>query len=525
MMSLWYNFSQLRSAPLLLRIDNLIHRYVTHQILAPTRIGIAMRATLTVLIGIMIGVGVTVAGDMSSKNRLMVLVLMLLPFAMMLVNNLRLVMLAIIPFETAIPVDTNLNYREDLAVYSAIAGFNISITAIVLVALYFFWITQMLAQRGELARLFPKVSLPHLGYFLATLLSMRVATDPSMTLNEVILIFYALLLTTYIISTFSRREELQFMMIVVCAVLVLQGLLMIGVFLIRDDIRVGPLFVRFDSHTGRVGGTLGSPNGAATYLVMMLPITVVGMAMFQKRWLKQLATAAFILGVTGLFLTQSRGGLIGFTVSMMILSLMAAARGWMKLKWPLMIAYVGMIPMVMLAPILFARFLSDDGGSAESRGPLAEIAMRMIEDHWVFGVGANNFAIVKDYYVTPEFADAWLSTVHNHFLRVWAEMGIIGLGAYLVLIITTLYIGLLCWEMRGIDPLMGMLAIALSAGILGLQLQLAFELFNARTPVHTLWFTSGLVIASYTIARRERRALPAAQQTAPPAALAAEQRL
>lgn len=461
---------------------------------------------------------------MSSKNRMMVLLLMLLPFAMMLVNNLRLVMLAVIPFETAIPVDTHLNYRDDLAVYSAIAGFNISTSAIVLVALYFFWITQMLSQRGELAHLFPRVSLPHLGYFLATLLSMRVATDPSMTLNEVIIIFYALLMTTYIISTFSRREELQFMMIVVCAVLVLQGLLMIAVFLIRDDIRVGPLFVRYDSHTTRVGGTLGSPNGAATYLVMLLPITVVGMAMFQQRWLKQLAAAAFVLGVVGLFLTQSRGGLIGFTISMVILSLMAAARGWMKLKWPLMIAYVGMVPMVMLSPILFARFMEDDGGSAESRGPLAEIAMRMIADHWVFGIGANNFAIVKDYYVTPEFADAWLSTVHNHFLRVWAEMGIIGLGAYLFLIITTLYIGLLCWEMRGIDPLMGMLAIALSAGILGLQFQLAFELFNARTPVHTLWFSSALVIASYTIARRERRALLVDQPSLSPATREAEQR-
>lgn len=524
-MTFWHNLSQIRSAPSLLRIDNLIHRYVTHQLFAPTRIGIAVRVLVTVLIGMVIGVGVTVAGDMSSKNRMMVLALMLLPFAMMLVNNLRLVMLAVIPFETAIPLDTNLNYREDLAVYSAIAGFNISITAIVLVALYFFWITQMLSQRGELAHLFPRVSLPHLGYFLATLLSLRVAADPSMTMNEVILIFYALMMTTYIISTFSRREELQFMMTVVCAVLVLQGLLMIAVFLIRDDIRVGPLFVRYDSHTTRVGGTLGSPNGAATYLVMLLPITVVGMAMFQKRWLKQLAAAAFVLGVVGLFLTQSRGGLIGFTISMVILSLMAAARGWMKLKWPLMIAYVGIVPMVMLSPILFARFMEDDGGSAESRGPLAEIAMRMIEDHWVFGVGANNFAIVKDYYITPEFADEWLSTVHNHFLRVWSEMGIIGLVAYLVLIITTLYIGLLCWEMRGIDPLMGMLAIALSAGILGLQFQLAFELFNARTPVHTLWFTSALVIASYNIARRERRALHAAQQTAPPAARAAEQRL
>ncbi len=523
-MTLWHNLSQIRSAPSLLRIDNLIHRYITYQLFAPTRIGLAVRLLGTVLIGLVIGVGVTVAGDMSSKNRMMVLLLMLLPFAMMLVNNLRLVMLAIIPFETAIPVDTYLNYRHDMAVYSAISGFNISISAIILVGLYFFWITQLLSQRGELAHLFPRVSLPHLGYFLATLLSMRVATDPSMTLNEVIIIFYALLLLTYIISTFSRQEELQFMMIVACAVLVLQGLLMIAVFVLRNDIRVGPLFVRFDSHTGRVGGTLGSPNGAASYLLLMLPITVVGMAMFQQLRLKQLSAAAFVLGVIGLFLTQSRGGLIGFTISMVILSLMAAARGWMKLKWPLMIAYVGMIPLVMLAPILFARFMRDDGGSAESRGPLAEIAMRMIADHWVFGVGANNFAIVKDYYITPEFANAWLSTVHNHFLRVWAEMGIIGLAAYLVMIISTLCIGLRCWEMHGIDPLMGMLAIALSAGILGLQFQLAFELFNARTQVHTLWFTSALVIASYTIARRERRALRAAQLSLSLAPRAAEQR-
>lgn len=67
-MTLWHNLSQIRSAPSLLRIDNLIHRYITYQLFAPTRIGLAVRLLGTVLIGLVIGVGVTVAGDMSSKT-------------------------------------------------------------------------------------------------------------------------------------------------------------------------------------------------------------------------------------------------------------------------------------------------------------------------------------------------------------------------------------------------------------------------------------------------------------------------
>ncbi len=514
-MTVWHNLRQIRAAPLLLRIDNLFHRYVTYQIMAPTPIGFALRVVLAAVVGVVLSAGVVFATTLPRDRMFILIAMMIAPFAMMVVNDLRKVLLTVIPLEIAIPIDTYLNYQHEPAESGAIGGFNVSLSTAVLLALYFFWFAQLLSQRGDLAHCYPRVSISHVLYLVATAISVRVATSVSLTINEMILIFYALLIHTYIYSTFRRREELEYMVLVLLGAIILQGLLMAAVFALRNDIRVGPLFVRFDSHTGRVGGTVGSPNGAGSYLIMLLPVTVTAMAMMQQRWQKILGAAAFIMGVMGLFMTQSRGALIGFVIAMGIFSLMAAARGWMKLKWPMIVAYLGTIPLILLAPILLARFLEDDGGSAESRGPLIQLAVRMIADHPIFGVGANNFAIVKNEYITPEFSDIWLSTVHNHYLRIWSEMGAIGLLIYGAMIVSILYTGLRCWEMRGIDPFMGMLAIGLSAGIIGVHLQVAFDLFNARPQVHTLWLVSALIFASYSIARRARRAqlraLPAAQ--------------
>lgn len=521
-MTVWHRIRQVRAAPSLLRLDNLFHRYVTYQVLAPTWVGFVLRLLLTVLVGLAVGAGVIFATSLSRTYMMMLIGIMIVPFAVMVVNNLRMLLLGLLVFEMAIALDSNLNYQFGPAESGAIGGLNISLSTVALIALYFFWIAQLLSQRGVLAHQLPRFSIAHVAFFSFTVFSMLRAYDPELSLNEVILYFYALLIHIYVFSTFTRRSELEFMVVMMMIATSIQALLMIAVFVLRRDIDVGPLFVRFDSSTSRVGGTVGAPNGAAMYLVMMLPASVLSMAAMPRRWHKLLGAASFVLGVIALFTTQSRGGLISFVITMTILSLMSAARGWMKLKWPLVVAYLGAIPMVMLAPILLARFFEDDGGSAESRGPLNQLALRIIEDYPILGVGINNFAVVKNEYITPEFGGVWLSTVHNHYLRVWSEMGVVGLGLYIAMVIAIIAVGLRCWHIRHIDPFLGMLAISLSAGILGVQFQIAFDLFNGRAQIHTMWLVSAMIMAAYKMAVQQRRErmqaeadLPATAPTAP----------
>jgi O-antigen ligase len=57
-----------------------------------------------------------------------------------------------------------------------------------------------------------------------------------------------------------------------------------------------------------------------------------------------------------------------------------------------------------------------DRGSAESRIPLMNLALRIIEDHPVLGLGANNFTVVMDQYLSAEFRRGFLFAVHNKYL-------------------------------------------------------------------------------------------------------------
>jgi O-antigen ligase len=61
-----------------------------------------------------------------------------------------------------------------------------------------------------------------------------------------------------------------------------------------------------------------------------------------------------------------------------------------------------------------------------------EAAIGMLEDHPVLGVGIGNYVATYPAYALPGWRDA-LGHAHNYYLHVAAEMGLLGLAAYLLL--------------------------------------------------------------------------------------------
>ena len=58
----------------------------------------------------------------------------------------------------------------------------------------------------------------------------------------------------------------------------------------------------------RVGGTIGSANGAAAYVAMMIPVTLSVLWADVPLWVKRAAYVALPVGAIALILTYSRGG-------------------------------------------------------------------------------------------------------------------------------------------------------------------------------------------------------------------------
>jgi O-antigen ligase len=130
------------------------------------------------------------------------------------------------------------------------------------------------------------------------------------------------------------------------------------------------------------------------------------------------------------------------------------------------------------------------------------LANHMIVNHPMLGVGANNFAAVMRNYEGPEFRHAWLYTVHNQFLLVWSETGLIGFLAYLWIFANLIRRGWRLW--KGRDGLFGPLGLGVVAVACGLLSHMLVEDFSSRPIIQFVWVLAALVAGCELIQNRER---------------------
>ena len=149
----------------------------------------------------------------------------------------------------------------------------------------------------------------------------------------------------------------------------------------------------------------------------------------------------------------------------------------------------------MTVPIAFwyehlDRLTDDDRGSARARVPLMMMALDIIADRPVLGVGANNYTeALKPR--KPGFGNEWLFTVHNQYLLVWAETGAVGLAAYLWFLLVTLYRGWQRWKHT--DPQLSPLALGFTAALMGQMLHMQVDIFSTRPLVQLLFVVAALI--------------------------------
>jgi putative inorganic carbon (HCO3(-)) transporter len=138
------------------------------------------------------------------------------------------------------------------------------------------------------------------------------------------------------------------------------------------------------------------------------------------------------------------------------------------------------------------------------------LAFRVIEANPLLGVGANNFGAVMNDYAGSEFRHEWIYTVHNQFLLVCAETGIIGLVAYLWVLLSVIRNGWRLWKVG--DEMFSPLALSMIAAVCGLMSHMFVDIFSGRAVVQLVWLFAALLAAMGAILARERHATILAPQ-------------
>ena len=355
-----------------------------------------------------------------------------------IVGNLERLLLAVVVLDISFPIDKHFNYHDDPAALGALGGLSISLTTIAVVMLYGLWIAEALSARGaneERRRLI--VSVPLALYLTFVAVAATGARDTTLASFELMLLVQTFLVFVYIANRIRTRSDVKFIVTLLVAGLALQAFMTVWLRYTGQDLRIGALSGRVDVSSGaggdqsyRLGGTVGSPNTAAAYFTLLIaPALALLLAGVSRRY-KQLAFLAFPLGAVAVILTLSRGGWVALGLSLMVFCAVALWRGWLPFPYFLLIAGIFLVVLLPFHDLIAERLTGADKGSAQSRFPLMHLAWNVIKDHPLTGVGTNNFAVVLGDYATPEFSRAWLYTVHNKYLLVWAELGIGGLLAF-----------------------------------------------------------------------------------------------
>lgn len=206
----------------------------------------------------------------------------------------------------------------------------------------------------------------------------------------------------------------------------------------------------------------------------------------------------------GLALTFSRTGMIVLIVALLVVWYRVAK----ERRYLLLVASIMVLSIIgLLLPSTFwqraasivpaVRYEKETFGL---RVRLWKVGLRMIEDHPIAGVGPGNFAYAFRRYARGEVRDVGL-IVHNTYVGVAAEQGVIGLGLFVLLLLLGLRETRLAIRVGDVSRMgeLGLLAVVVEANLL---VTMVIGLSGNIEGFKLLWIFLGLALGLGQLARR-----------------------
>lgn len=207
----------------------------------------------------------------------------------------------------------------------------------------------------------------------------------------------------------------------------------IGIYLSLDTIQLY-LQGNFAYEGYRVGitdtqGMFGNPNEMALHLVMMTPLVITLCLASKVTMFRLIYLGAAVLFVAANVITFSRGGFLGLLISSLVLAWKLGRRN--RFNVTVASAAIALLVIVAAPGNYGLRLLSiffpslDPVGSADARRE-GLITSLIVTARNPWGIGIGN---------SPVFGAHNLQT-HNAYTQVSAELGLLGLAAYIVFMIS-----------------------------------------------------------------------------------------
>jgi putative inorganic carbon (HCO3(-)) transporter len=258
------------------------------------------------------------------------------------------------------------------------------------------------------------------------LLFMPIAVSPQHSIAVLTDVYLkTVIIFILMVNLIDRRQRIfsLWKLVVVCGAA-------LGVGAIRSYMK-GEFTARGLRIEGFVGGMFENPNDLATALNLLLPFAVA-LTVISKGLARLFYLGCAAILTVGILVTLSRGGFLGL-LALCVVLLWKLGRG-RRLKTILVAVLICGTLFAVMPGGYGARITTifnteqDQTGSAQQRRELMERAATIAIKHPLIGVGMGNFHI---YSIHDKPA-------HNAYLEIAAELGVMGLIAYLILIFAPL---------------------------------------------------------------------------------------
>jgi O-antigen ligase len=263
------------------------------------------------------------------------------------------------------------------------------------------------------------------------------------------------------------------------------------------------------SDFGRLEGAGGDPNETAAALVAAAALSVaLAVSWRGKPFMRLMAIVIAPLCAFASLLTLSRGGLVALGAALIAAVLMAGRRRTQMLLVAAVSASLVVGYFAFFAPASAVERVTEVHGGT-GRTDIWKVGLRMVNGAPIQGIGAGNFPIVSIHYlIAPgallrdDFIVQTPKVAHNTYLEVLAELGIVGLTLFMIVIIFAIGCAVRAARYaaklkdREIDILARALVVALAS-------LLAANFFISREYSKQLWLLLALGPVILNILRRD----------------------
>ncbi len=193
----------------------------------------------------------------------------------------------------------------------------------------------------------------------------------------------------------------------------------------------------FQGHSGRLGGPVSpygggiyhDQNAFALFFVVGLPFLYYYSLYLKQKLLRYALWLIIPLGWHAVFLTGSRGGLLGLVATILTVCLRSQKK---SIGILIVLSFLGAFfwqagPLMLKRSETISDYHSDK--SAEGRLDAWQAAIKMIQHHPLIGVGLASFGPAF-----PDYSKTKPREAHNTFFQITAESGILAGLAYIMVV-------------------------------------------------------------------------------------------